>query len=51
MVRLPARPWKDPWPAEGLVLEHVEENPKRFMTRKDLQTYCKKNHIQSGALL
>lgn len=39
------------WPKDGLVLEHVEEHPKRFMTKQSLRDYCKKHGYSSGALL
>lgn len=39
------------WPKEGLVLEHVEETPRRFMTKRELKEYCKEKGYSSGALL
>lgn len=51
MVKLPALPRQDNWPADGLVLEHIAEKPMRFKTRKELRDYCKKHGLSSGALL
>lgn len=35
----------------GLVLEHVEKNPKRFRSEKELRAYAKKHNYSLGALL
>jgi len=39
------------WPKDGLFLEHASENGQTFYSKKELQDYCKKNGVSSGALL
>jgi len=51
MVKLPAMPWLDNWPADGLTLEHAGPEPINFPTRKSLQQFCKEKNLSSGALL
>jgi len=41
----------DFFPHGGLTLDHAEENPIHFDTKKQLQKYCKDKGISSGALL
>ena len=35
---------------EPVILENVENQPRRFETKRELKDYCKKNKIVSGAL-
>ena len=51
MSRMVSLPRRDSWPEDGIVLEHIAENPMRFSTRKSLQKYCKERGLSSGALL
>lgn len=38
------------WPKDGLILEHIADNPMTFKTKRDLQDYCKKKGLSAGAL-
>lgn len=40
----------EPWPTEGLTLEHIADKPMTFRTKKDLAQYCKKKGLRSGAI-
>lgn len=54
MVKQPVQgaPRRDNWPVEGLVIEHLyPDREHRFMSRKELQSECKRLGVTSGALL
>ena len=38
------------FPAEGIFLEHVSPNGKRFYSKKEMQQYAKENDLELGAL-
>jgi len=39
----------DPW--KPITLEHIDDQPRHFETKKQLQAFCKKKGYESGALL
>ena len=51
MVKLIALPRRDSWPVDGITLDHVEEHPKHFATKKELKVYLKGKGLSSSALL
>lgn len=51
MQRQISIPRRDSWPEDGIVLEHVERDPKHFPTKQSLKEYCKQKGYSSGALL
>ena len=51
MVKLIALPRRDSWPVDGITLDHVEEHPKHFATKRELKSYLKDKGLASSALL
>lgn len=39
------------FPAEGIFLEHVSAEGKRFFSEKEMKDYARKNDMELGALL
>jgi hypothetical protein len=48
---MPTAPTVLQWPADGLVLEHIADEPMKFKSRKELSRYCNEHGLSSGALL
>ena len=51
MVKQISIPRRDSWPEDGIVLDHIADEPMHFARKKDLQRYCKEKGLSSGALL
>ena len=55
MVKAAVQQFKvDPWVEQGrvgLTLEHIDDTPRTFHSKKELKDFCKKKGYSSGALL
>lgn len=50
MDKVPSRFYADTFPADGIFLEHVSAEGKRFHSKKEMKQYAKDNDLQLGAL-
>lgn len=50
MEKIPTIFTPDVFPVEGIFLEHVSANGKRFYSKKEMQQYAKENDLELGAL-
>jgi putative FmdB family regulatory protein len=50
MQKIPSRFFADTFPAEGIFLEHVSSEGKRFYSKKEMRQYAKEHDLELGAL-
>lgn len=50
MEKIPSLIVPNVFPADGIFLEHVSANGKRFFSKKEMQLYAKTHDLELGAL-